>query len=53
MNSDKFLNDPTVQKMFGDPPLLEYYVQKYPVLMKEIGNIVCGFASPGKPFNRP
>ena len=34
MNSDEFLNDRTVQKMFDDPPLLDYYVQKYPILMK-------------------
>ena len=48
--SNEFLNDQTVQKMFGDPPSLEYYIQTYPVLMKEIANAVCEFASSGNVF---
>jgi len=28
---------------------MEYYVQQYPVLMREIGKVIFGFASPGKP----
>ena len=50
MDSDKFLHDQTVQQLFGDPPSLKYYVEQYPALIKEAGNVIFGFASAGNPF---
>jgi len=46
-DSRRFLHDESVRQMFGDPPSLKYYAQRYPALMRDIGNVIIEFASQG------